>query len=99
MTNHPDPESILRLTRLEPFLNQRLFGQEEAIATLAEAVLNAELAPRHPGKPKGAFLFLGPTGVGKTQLTKLAAWFLYGDEAPQRLVRFNMAEYAEEDIA
>jgi ATP-dependent Clp protease ATP-binding subunit ClpA len=100
MHRHPEPERILRLTRLEPFLNQRLFGQEEAVATLAEAVLNAELGLPRPGKPKAAFLFLGPTGVGKTQLTKLLAQFLYGErEAAQRLERLNMAEYADERTA
>jgi ATP-dependent Clp protease ATP-binding subunit ClpA len=99
MKNHPDVPHVLRLTRLEPCLRERLFHQDEAVATVVEAVTNAELGPRRPGKPKGALLFLGPTGVGKTELTKQLAAFLYGDDAPQRLVRFNMAEYAEDDIA
>jgi ATP-dependent Clp protease ATP-binding subunit ClpA len=100
MHRHPEPERILRLTCLEPFLKERIFGQEEAVAALAEAVLNAELGLPRPGKPKAGFLFLGPTGVGKTELTLQLASFLYGEaDALRHLVRLNMAEYADEDLA
>src|ERR1700676_2487543 len=96
MTPHPDRETILRTTHFKSFLNERLFGQDEAVSIVAEALKIAELGVPRRGKPKGAFLFLGPTGVGKTEITKLLTIFLYGSEAGQRMVRFNMAEYADE---
>jgi len=96
MTPHPDRETILRITRLKSFLSERLFGQEEAISIVSEAVKIAELGVPRRGKPKAAFLFLGPTGVGKTELTKRLNLFLYGNNAGERMVRFNMAEYADE---
>ena len=99
MTPHPDRETILRITGLNAFLTDRLFGQEEAITIVADAVKIAELGVRRIGKPKAAFLFLGPTGVGKTELTKLLTIFLYGSQAGERLLRYNMAEYADEAVA
>jgi ATP-dependent Clp protease ATP-binding subunit ClpA len=96
---HPHPDKILRMTRLAPFFRERLFGQDEPISIVSEAVLNAELGKRTPGKVKAGFLFLGPTGVGKTELTKILTSFLYGEDAKDHLLRFNMAEYADEAIA
>jgi ATP-dependent Clp protease ATP-binding subunit ClpA len=108
MNTHPDVELILRMTRLVPFCKDRLFGQDEAIQIVSEAVINAELGPLRRGKPKAAFIFLGPTGVGKTELTKLLAFFLSGQSSadkvntavtPPSMVRFNMAEYADDAVA
>lgn len=99
MTPHPDRETILRITGLKSFLKDRLFGQDDAITVVADAVKIAELGVRRIGKPKAAFLFLGPTGVGKTELTKLLTIFLYGSRAGERLLRYNMAEYADEAVA
>jgi ATP-dependent Clp protease ATP-binding subunit ClpA len=97
MTPHPDPEKVLWLTQFKAFLSERLFGQYEAIATIADAVKIAELGVPRRGKPKGAFLLLGPTGVGKTEITKLLTTYLYGNL--DRMLRFNMAEYADEAVA
>jgi ATP-dependent Clp protease ATP-binding subunit ClpA len=99
MSPHPDRDKILRLTKLKPFLKERLFSQDESIQIVTDAVKIAELGVPRIGKPKAAFLFLGPTGVGKTELTKLLTIFLFGNQARERLLRYNMAEYADEAVA
>jgi hypothetical protein len=74
-------------------LSKRVIGQTEAVAALADVVAIAKARLNDPGRPLGTFLFLGPTGVGKTQTAKSLAAYLYGDES--RLVRFDMNEYVE----
>jgi ATP-dependent Clp protease ATP-binding subunit ClpA len=75
-------------------LSKMVIGQDEAVGALADVVAVAKARLNDPGRPLGVFLFLGPTGVGKTQAAKALAAYLFGDEA--RLVRFDMNEYVEE---
>ncbi|MGQ0664283.1 MAG: ATP-dependent chaperone ClpB [Pseudomonadota bacterium] len=82
-----------KLIAMEAALKQRVIGQHEAIAAVAEAVRRARAGLQDPQRPIGSFLFLGPTGVGKTELTKALAEFLFDDEAA--LVRIDMSEYME----
>ena len=82
-----------RLLRLEEHLHQRVVGQEEAVAAVAEAVRRARAGLADPRRPVGSFLFLGPTGVGKTELARALAAALFGDE--DRVVRFDMSEFQE----
>ncbi len=74
-------------------LARKIVGQEAALEALADVITIAKARLNDPGRPLGTFLFLGPTGVGKTQCAKAAAGYLYGDEA--RLLRFDMNEYVE----
>jgi ATP-dependent Clp protease ATP-binding subunit ClpA len=85
------------LAHLEPFLNQRLLGQPEAVAEFASAIIRAERGPRRPSRTKAFILLLGPTGTGKTEMVNLAAQFLYGAAARQRLELFDMGEYQHPD--
>jgi ATP-dependent Clp protease ATP-binding subunit ClpB len=78
---------------METALARRVIGQEEAVAAVSNAVRRARAGLQDPHRPIGSFLFLGPTGVGKTELTKALAAFLFDDEAP--LVRVDMSEYME----
>ncbi|MEV7754953.1 ATP-dependent Clp protease ATP-binding subunit [Streptomyces griseofuscus] len=82
-----------RLLGLEGHLHQRVVGQEEAVAVVAEAVLRSRAGLASPSRPIGSFLFLGPTGVGKTELARALAEALFGSE--DRMVRLDMSEYQE----
>ncbi|MGN6522712.1 MAG: ATP-dependent Clp protease ATP-binding subunit [Actinomycetes bacterium] len=82
-----------RLLRLEEHLHERVVGQDEAVQVVAEAVRRARAGLGDPGRPVGSFLFLGPTGVGKTELARALADALFGDE--DRMVRFDMSEFQE----
>ncbi len=82
-----------RLSQLEDILRERVKGQDEAIQKLADAIRRSRLGVSDPKRPIGSFLFLGPTGVGKTELTKALAEFLFGDE--KALVRVDMSEFME----
>ncbi|MGP1397410.1 MAG: ATP-dependent chaperone ClpB [Inquilinaceae bacterium] len=82
-----------KLLQMESKLHQRVIGQDEAIAAVANAVRRARAGLQDPNRPIGSFLFLGPTGVGKTELTKALAEFLFDDEAA--MVRIDMSEYME----
>ena len=82
-----------RLMRLEQELHDRIVGQEEAVTAVAEAVRRARAGLADPNRPDGSFLFLGPTGVGKTELARALAEALFGDES--LMVRFDMSEFQE----
>ena len=82
-----------RLAALDQVLHQRLIGQDEAVGAVARAVRRGRLGLKDPGRPVGSFLFLGPTGVGKTELCRALAEALFGDETA--LVRVDMSEYME----
>ncbi|MDT0322823.1 ATP-dependent Clp protease ATP-binding subunit [Streptomyces millisiae] len=82
-----------RLLKLERALHDRVVGQDEAVTAVAEAVRRNRAGMGDPDRPVGSFLFLGPTGVGKTELAKALAALLFGDE--DRLVRFDMSEFQE----
>ena len=82
-----------RLLDMEGFLHRRVVGQDEAVAAVSDAVRRARAGLQDPGRPIGSFLFLGPTGVGKTELTKALAEFLFTDEAA--VTRIDMSEYGE----
>ncbi len=82
-----------RLLRLEGQLHERIVGQEEAVEAVAEAIRRARAGLSDPNKPIGSFLFLGPTGVGKTELARALADALFGDEAAT--VRIDMSEFQE----
>ncbi|TDB80858.1 ATP-dependent Clp protease ATP-binding subunit [Actinomadura sp. KC216] len=82
-----------RLTRLEEHLHERVIGQEDAVAAVARAVRRSRAGMGDPDRPIGGFLFLGPTGVGKTELAKALAEALFGSR--DRLVRFDMSEFQE----
>ncbi len=82
-----------KLLQMEDALRGRVIGQDEAITAIAHAVRRARAGLQDPNRPIGSFLFLGPTGVGKTELTKALAAFLFDDE--QAMVRVDMSEYME----
>ncbi|AWW36894.1 ATPase AAA [Streptomyces sp. AS58] len=82
-----------RLLGLEDHLHQRVVGQEEAVRVVADAVLRSRAGLSSPARPIGSFLFLGPTGVGKTELARALAEALFGSE--DRMVRLDMSEYQE----
>jgi ATP-dependent Clp protease ATP-binding subunit ClpC len=82
-----------RLMRLEEELHARIVGQEEAVSAVAEAVRRARAGLGDPNRPDGSFLFLGPTGVGKTELARTLAEALFGDE--KLMIRFDMSEFQE----
>ena len=82
-----------KLLKMEDTLQTRVVGQDEAVAAVAEAVRRARAGLQDPNRPIGSFLFLGPTGVGKTELTKALASFLFDDE--RALLRIDMSEYME----
>ena len=82
-----------RLTRLEAELSRRVVGQPEALAAVSNAVRRARAGLQDVGKPTGSFIFLGPTGVGKTETARALAEFLFDDE--RALVRLDMSEYME----
>ena len=82
-----------KLLRMEDELGRRLIGQPEAVRAVSDAVRRARAGISDPDRPTGSFLFLGPTGVGKTELAKALADFLFDDE--RAMVRIDMSEYAE----
>ncbi|HRD46978.1 MAG TPA: AAA family ATPase, partial [Caulobacter sp.] len=82
-----------KLLKMEDGLRARVVGQEEALVAVSDAVRRARAGLKDPNRPIGSFLFLGPTGVGKTELTKALAEFLFDDEAA--ITRMDMSEYME----
>ena len=82
-----------KLLRLGEHLHKRLIGQDEAVSAVADAVVRARSGLKDPNRPIGSFIFLGPTGVGKTELGRALAEFLFDDEA--NMVRLDMSEYME----
>lgn len=82
-----------KLLQLEGELHQRVIGQDEAVTAVSEAVLRARSGIKDPKRPIGSFIFLGPTGVGKTELARALAQFLFDDE--RAMVRIDMTEYQE----
>ncbi|CAA9253506.1 MAG: ATP-dependent Clp protease ATP-binding subunit ClpA [uncultured Blastococcus sp.] len=86
-------EEMQRLLELEDRLHERVIGQDEAVSVVAEAVRRSRAGLGDPDRPIGSFLFLGPTGVGKTELAKALATALFGEE--DRMVRLDMSEFQE----
>ena len=84
---------VRKLTRLEEHLHQRVIGQDEAVSAVANAVRRSRAGISDPNRPIGSFVFLGPTGVGKTELARALAEFLFDDE--RAMVRIDMSEYME----
>ncbi len=82
-----------KLLRMEEALRQRIVGQDEAIAAVADAIRRGRSGLKDPRRPIGSFIFLGASGVGKTELAKALAWFLFDDE--DALIRIDMSEYHE----
>ena len=86
-------EETERLQNLENILHQRVVGQEEAVAAVAKAIRRGRVGLKDPNRPTGSFLFLGPTGVGKTELSKALAEAMFGSE--NSIIRVDMSEYME----
>jgi ATP-dependent Clp protease ATP-binding subunit ClpC len=86
-------EEKQNLANMEARLNMRVIGQQEAVSAVSRAVRRARTGLKNPNRPMGSFLFLGPTGVGKTELAKTLAGFLFGD--PKKVIRFDMSEFME----
>ncbi len=86
-------EETERLKQMEKILHERVVGQEEAIVAVSKAVRRGRVGLKDPNRPIGSFMFLGPTGVGKTELTKALAEAMFGDE--NAMVRVDMSEYME----
>ena len=82
-----------KLLKMEDVLHKRLIGQDEAVETVADAIRRARSGLKDPKRPIGTFIFLGPTGVGKTELAKTLAEFLFNDE--DAIIRIDMSEYME----
>ena len=82
-----------KMLHMEERIHQRLINQEEAVKAISEAIRRSRAGLKDPRRPIGSFMFLGPTGVGKTELVKTLAWFLFGDE--NAMVRLDMSEYQE----
>ncbi len=87
-------EESKRLLRLEEELHKRVIGQNEAVEAVAKAIKRGRVGLKDPKRPTGSFLFLGPTGVGKTELSKALAETVFGDE--KNLIRVDMSEYMEQ---
>jgi ATP-dependent Clp protease ATP-binding subunit ClpC len=83
-----------RLLQMETRLHERIIGQDEAISAIADAIRRARSGMKDPRRPNGSFIFIGPSGVGKTELAKALAEFLFDDE--DALVRIDMSEYREQ---
>jgi len=83
-----------RLLHMEERLHERIIGQEEAIHAISDAIRRARSGLKDPSRPIGSFIFIGPSGVGKTELAKALAWFMFDDE--DALVRIDMSEYREQ---
>ncbi len=86
-------EETYRLRKLESVLHKRVIGQEEAVSAVAKAVRRGRVGLKDPGRPIGSFLFLGPTGVGKTEISKALAEAVFGSE--DSMIRVDMSEYME----
>ncbi|MDQ5853564.1 MAG: ATP-dependent Clp protease ATP-binding subunit, partial [Chloroflexota bacterium] len=86
-------DEIARLMQMEATLHERIVGHEEAIKKIAQAVRRARAGLKNPKRPIGSFIFLGPTGVGKTELAKALAQFLFGTE--EALIKIDMSEFQE----
>jgi len=86
-------EEKQNLAHMEEKLDDRVIGQKEAVSAVSRAVRRARTGLKNPNRPMGSFLFLGPTGVGKTELAKTLASFLFGD--PKKMIRFDMSEFME----
>ncbi|NJL96191.1 MAG: AAA domain-containing protein [Anaerolineae bacterium] len=86
-----------RLLKMEEILSERIIGQEEAIAVIADAIRRARSGLKDPRRPIGSFIFLGSSGVGKTELAKALAEFMFDDE--DALIRIDMSEYREQHTA
>ncbi len=86
-------EEMQKLLRMEAELHRRVISQDRAISALARAIRRSRAGMKNPNRPVGSFLFLGPTGVGKTELAKSLAQYLFGSE--KALIRFDMSEYME----
>jgi ATP-dependent Clp protease ATP-binding subunit ClpC len=83
-----------KLLRMEEALHQRIIGQEEAVSAVADAIRRGRSGLKDPSRPIGSFIFVGSSGVGKTELAKALAWFLFDDE--DALLRVDMSEYHEQ---
>ena len=88
-----EEEESEKLLHMEDFLHKRIVGQEEAISAVCRAIRRSRPASRRRAKPIGSFIFLGPTGVGKTELARALAGFLFNTE--DALIRIDMSEYQE----
>ena len=86
-------EEMSKLLRIEEELHKRIISQDRAISALARAIRRSRAGLKAPGRPVGSFLFLGPTGVGKTEMARSLAAFLFGSE--RALIRFDMSEFME----
>jgi len=86
-----------KLLQMEERLHERIIGQEEAIHAISDAIRRARSGLKDPARPIGSFIFIGPSGVGKTELAKALAWFMFDDE--EALVRLDMSEYREQHTA
>ena len=84
---------IQKLLNMEEFLHKRVVGQDEAVVVVSDAIRRARSGLKNPNRPMGTFIFLGPTGVGKTELAKALAEFMFNDE--DALIRIDMSEYSE----
>src|SRR5690606_5385559 len=82
-----------RLLHMEDELHKRVIGQDQAIKVLSQAIRRTRAGLKDPKRPGGSFIFAGPTGVGKTELAKALAEFLFGDESA--LISLDMSEYGE----
>jgi ATP-dependent Clp protease ATP-binding subunit ClpC len=82
-----------KLLRMEGSLHQRIIGQDEAVSAVSRAIRRTRAGLKHPSRPAGSFIFLGPSGVGKTELAKALAEFLFGSE--EALISLDMSEYME----
>src|SRR5690625_638081 len=82
-----------KLIQMESHLHERVIGQNEAVMLVADAIRRSRAGLADPGRPYGSFLFLGPTGVGKTELSKALAEFLFDSE--EHLIRIDMSEFME----
>ena len=83
-----------KLLKMEERLHERIIGQNEAIHAISDAIRRARSGLKDPSRPIGSFIFIGPSGVGKTELAKALAWFMFDDE--ESLVRVDMSEYREQ---
>ena len=90
---HVQEEESVRLVSMEEKIHERLIGQDEAVRAVSRSIRRAHAGVKNPKRPVGVFMFLGPTGVGKTELSKTLAEFLFGDE--EALIRVDMSEYME----
>ncbi len=86
-------EESERLLKLEDILHQRIIGQNEAVSAVSRAIRRGRVGLKDPNRPVGSFIFLGPTGVGKTELCKALAQAMFGDE--NAMIRFDMSEFME----